>query len=272
MNSRLKTVCVCRNVHTGLNTLFYAFFCLIFIAGLVCKIMGQDIQFQNLTPGCEISLSTLHDGVSLVDVGSEGFMDHGVGLGEGNHALFRSIPDNLRPGYRNLEDISESSGLSDTSLPRRNEVQAMVAADYDRQDNTDLYFAAESEDASRLDVLFEKDSTGRFANVTSGSETEFFGSFFGPGAAAWADYDLYGWVDLLVATTPSPNYRLLRNLGNGTFFSESDPVTASSWHGGDSDLAVSIDPPDGESIGFSIRMIRAHFARVLRLHSVAPGA
>ncbi len=62
-------------------------------------------------------------------------------------------------------------------------------------------------------TLLRNNGNGSFSDVTLGA------GLLDPlnsNAAAWADYDNDGWVDLFVACERQPN-RLYRNRGDGTF-------------------------------------------------------
>ncbi len=112
-------------------------------------------------------------------------------------------------GNGRFEDRSESAGVT-------NQLGGLVCyqADYNNDGRLDIYIprGAWVPHAVRP-TLLENNGDGTFADVT---EKTGLLDPLNSNAAAWADFDNDGWVDLFVACERQPN-RLYRNLGNGTF-------------------------------------------------------
>ena len=112
-------------------------------------------------------------------------------------------------GEGRFEDRSESAGVA-------NQLGGLVCyqADYNNDGHLDIFIprGAWVPHAVRP-TLLRGSGDGRFTDVTAESGLlEPVNS----NAAAWADYDNDGWVDLFIACERQPN-RLFRNRGNGTF-------------------------------------------------------
>ncbi len=112
-------------------------------------------------------------------------------------------------GDGRFEDRSESAGVS-------SQFGGLVCyqADYNNDGRLDIYIprGAWVPHAVRP-TLLANNGNGSFVDVTGNA------GLLDPlnsNAAAWADYDNDGWVDLFVACERQPN-RLYRNQGNGTF-------------------------------------------------------
>ncbi len=106
-------------------------------------------------------------------------------------------------------DMSESAGVA-------NQLGGLVCyqADYNNDGFLDIYIprGAWVPHAVRP-TLLRNNGNGSFSDVTVGA------GLLDPlnsNAAAWADYDNDGWIDLFVACERQPN-RLYRNRGDGTF-------------------------------------------------------
>ena len=91
-------------------------------------------------------------------------------------------------------------------------------ADYDNDGDADLYVTRDGWFGGGVNLLFQNDGRGVFADVTEESGTGDPGSSF---CAAWSDFDRDGYLDIYVAngtgaTGDSTNV-LYRNQGDGTF-------------------------------------------------------
>jgi hypothetical protein len=123
-------------------------------------------------------------------------------------------PNQVMALYRNkgdgtFEDRTEAANLSD-QLGGLNCVQT----DYDNDGLLDIYIPRGAwQQIPMRPSLLRNEGQGRFRDVTDAA------GLLDPvnsNAAAWADYDNDGWLDLFVCCERQPN-RLFRNLGSGAF-------------------------------------------------------
>jgi enediyne biosynthesis protein E4 len=118
--------------------------------------------------------------------------------------------------YRNLAgtfvDVTVSAGLAQS--PLGGAFMGAVAADYDNDGDSDLYFLLEG-----ANVLFANQGDGTFAAIESGAEVSLWSS-----TAAFGDFDRDGWLDLYVGnyielvTDPPAGENVLYQNSNGTAF------------------------------------------------------
>ncbi len=112
-------------------------------------------------------------------------------------------------GDRTFEDRSENAGLT-------GELGGFVCyqADYDNDGHMDIFVARGAwMPVEMRPTLLRNDGAGRFVDVTKSA------GLLDPvnsNAAAWADYDNDGYVDLFIGCERQNN-RLYRNKGDGTF-------------------------------------------------------
>ncbi|HXJ56644.1 MAG TPA: VCBS repeat-containing protein [Verrucomicrobiae bacterium] len=89
--------------------------------------------------------------------------------------------------------------------------------DYDNDGFIDLFIAQRGPggNGSAFQFLYHNNRDGTFSRITTGTVAEVFGA---GAAAAWADYDNDGNLDLVLFIRDQPNY-LFHNNGNGSFTS-----------------------------------------------------
>jgi len=177
----------------------------------------DGISFEDVSTSGKVTIPSYRGGVAVIDYDNDGFMDLAFAdlPGPVPNRLFRNIPDPLRPGKRNFTDVSVSAGLNDADA-QTTYGSAAVAADYDNDGHTDLYFLANTIGGAGCGLLYRNNGNGTFTNVTVAA-----GVRETPGrtdSASWADYDLDGWPDLFLAVGSATRpFRLFRNNQNGTF-------------------------------------------------------
>lgn len=88
---------------------------------------------------------------------------------------------------------------------------SLAWGDYDNDGKLDLFVSVSFNENN---MLFHNEGNGNFTKVTSGTIVNDGGE---SRAAAWADYDRDGWLDLFVCNQNDQNNFLYHNNGNGTF-------------------------------------------------------
>lgn len=176
------------------------------------QVVIDGISLRDRTVAGEISLGVIRGGLAVIDYDGDGWMDIFVGdrVNERND-LFRNVPDPNYPGKRTLMNVTIGSGLDDFEGTSCEAVGAL-AADYDNDRDTDLFLPAR--EPGRFGLLY-RNNGGTFTNVTVAAGVR--GLVSNVDAASWADYDLDGWLDLLVVTFAAPWITLYHNNGDGTF-------------------------------------------------------
>ncbi len=172
----------------------------------------NDLCFRDRTAAGEISLGAIRGGLAVFDYDGDGWLDLLVGdrVNERND-LFRNVPDPNFPGQRTLIDVTPGSGLDDADGTTR-EAVGVLAADYDNDDDTDVFIIGRL--PGSFGLLYRNDG-GHFVENSIAAGVR--GTASGGDAAGWADFDLDGDLDLIVAHFSAPWMTLFRNEGNGTF-------------------------------------------------------
>jgi len=139
------------------------------------------------------------DGVAFADLDRDGDPDI-VAVGRADDVP--AIYENNGLGF--FSERTPGLGL----LPIE-KVTGVVAADYDRDGDLDIYFSC----WGTSNVLWRNNGGFQFTNVTTASGTGDMGQTAG---CAWGDYDGDGWLDLYTSNRDGAN-KLYRNKGDGTF-------------------------------------------------------
>ncbi len=190
------------------------------------QVVIDGISFEDVATSGKVNIPSYRGGVGVIDYDNDGFMDLAFAdlPGPVPNRLYRNIPDPLRPGKRNFTDVSVSAGLNDADALTRYGGSAL-AADYDNDGDTDLYFLGQSQQLGNNGLLYRNNGNGTFTNVTVAAGLRETG--VRSDAGSWADYDLDGDADLLLAVGhPSQPFRIFRNNGNGTFTNASSILPA----------------------------------------------
>jgi hypothetical protein len=189
----------------------------------------------------------------------------GVAVADYNNSGFQSIffADGVESKlYRNnadgtYTDVTKEAGLGGIRTG------SGVWGDYDNDGCIDLFVTG----YMRTQRLFKNNCDGTFTEVTKQAGLEFNG--FGT-AAAWADYNRDGYVDLYVGhyidprTVPQtylyarngPKNRLYRNNGNGTFTDVTDEAGV-----GDTGLTLALSWGDYDNDGWPDLYVGNDFGR-----------
>jgi hypothetical protein len=148
------------------------------------------------------------------------------GFVSGSGATPDYLLDRVAGSYHNVAMASGVDGARSC--------QSVVAADFDNDMDIDIYLVCGDSARNLPNVLLENNGTGLFTEVPGAAGA--FGSTQGRGeSAAAADYDLDGFVDILVTNgkgQPPLNFdgptELFRNIGNTNHWLQIDLVGVSS--------------------------------------------
>ncbi len=215
-----------------------------------CKLYRNngDGTFTDVTSQAGVDYRGWAMGAAWGDYDGDGRLDLVVTT-HGYNVLYRNNGDGT------FTDVSEASGIG----KEKGFWSGAAWADYDRDGRLDLYVTGyvqyvkpkentmtlqydienpaainPSSFAPQRNLLFRNNGNGTFTEMAlkAGVANEAGKSL----AAAWADFDEDGWLDLYVANDVSDNV-FYRNLGNGTFEDVSHPAWVAD-HRGAMGLAV----------------------------------
>ncbi len=140
---------------------------------------------------------TMLSGVALLDFDGDGWLDIYVVNGARISDLVKSGPEFENRLYRNdrkggFEDVTEKAGVAGRGFE-----MGVVAGDYDNDGDQDLFVAG-----LRGNTLYRNNGNGTFTDVTEAAglaqPDPEYGTLWSV-AAAFADYDRDGWLDLFVS-------------------------------------------------------------------------
>ena len=176
----------------------------------------EDICFIDRGASGEIALGPRFGSVSVIDYDNDGFPDLLVGdRADYLLRLYRNIPDPVRVGHRNFQDVTLGAGFATLAGVGATPPGAFVA-DFNNDGWSDVYFLGRRVGETNSGRLFRNDA-GVFTDVTAASGVSATGDE--PESASWIDFDLDGYIDLLVASRQGSAHplRLLRNQHDGSF-------------------------------------------------------
>jgi len=185
----------------------------------------DGITFVDRGDSGEIDLGDTRGGIGVLDYDADGYPDLVLGDAAGLPArLFHNEPDPMHPGSRTFVDVTTGSGLDDADGVGRIG-DGVAAADYDNDGDIDVFLVGRHADGTH-GLLYRNDGGGQFANVSVESGVRATGYI--AGSASWNDFDLDGWVDLLILCESggAGRVRLLRNEGDCTFSDATSLVPA----------------------------------------------
>ncbi|MBI1226903.1 MAG: CRTAC1 family protein [Bacteroidetes bacterium] len=171
-----------------------------------------NIQFQNLAVSLGLAVNGLSGGVCMEDFDNDGDLD-----------LFMTsygLTDQSKY-FRNNGDGTFTENTKDSNLLGITGGLNTLHADYDNDGDVDILVlrGAWMDRGNYPNSLLQNDGAGHFTDVTI--EAGML-SFHPTQAAAWADFDADGDLDLFIANESIPNQQpnpceFFRNNGNGTF-------------------------------------------------------
>jgi hypothetical protein len=211
--------------------------------------ISQPLQFTDVANAMGINppIQFIRGSVSFCDFNGDGFDDLSFSTAE-NFPLFIYASHGVL-----FSDETANLGLTNTDRQMQ-----LLWADYDNDGDKDLFMAIDDE--NHYSHLYKNDN-GVLTDVTLTSGIGTVPSSCN--AAAWADYDNDGWLDLFVThySEFTANY-LYRNNGDGTF---ADVTTSAGVTGFDSQtgfykLALAVAFYDFDNDGWlDIHICNDHF-------------
>ncbi len=177
----------------------------LFILAITNFLFAQP-YFQKITTGQIVTDANSSNNCSWADFDNDGDLD--MVVSSFNDQNWPSIYPMLV--YRNdgngiftrIYNIIASQVTRSTSL---------AWGDYDNDGKLDLFVSVSFNENN---MLFHNEGNGNFTKITTGIVVNDGGE---SRAAAWADYDRDGWLDLFVCNQNNQNNFLYHNNGNGTF-------------------------------------------------------
>jgi hypothetical protein len=185
--------------------------------------------FVNVTAAAGINAQTPCQGIAWGDYNNDGFLD--LYIARGNLSGQGNMEDTLykNNGDGTFTDVTTQAGLGSTSNN-----WAAVWGDYDNDGFLDLFVAcagAGAVGAGNANLLYHNNGNGTFTNVAAAQGVELDDEGASPHrAAAWADYNNDGFLDLIIKDGCGPEHdtgegfvglhRLVRNrhTDNGNHF------------------------------------------------------
>ncbi len=151
---------------------------------------GQRFGADELTPeGGHALAASLGGGLAAVDFDMDGDLDLFVATADGE----RLLRNDGRAAPAEWTDVTDDAGLADSaSASTRGTPIGVISADYNNDLAPDVFVLRHGTSS-----LYENDGAGRFTDVTADAGLPDFPYL--PGAAAFADIDHDGDVDLAIA-------------------------------------------------------------------------
>jgi hypothetical protein len=133
-------------------------------------------------------------GAVFSDFDGDGRVDLYVANDEDPNRLYRNVPAQSGLGFR-FENVAALAGVADGHAG-----MGIAAQDYSGDGKTDLLI---TNSRDQRHAVYEASPSGRFADVRSQFDSAFGGTYVGWGVA-WADLDLDGDLDLVLANGAIP--------------------------------------------------------------------
>ena len=187
---------------------------------LALPLTGFALPFTDITGKAGVGNIGNGKGVAWADIDRDGFQDLFVSNKGGLSILYRNNGDGT------FTDITRKAGLAEVATGYS---MGSCFADYDNDGYPDLYVVKGGREEIEPNRLMRNNGDGTFTDVTDKAGV---GAKMFTYAAAWADYDRDGFLDLYLANYGVGKKNILyRNNGNGTFTDMTDKagVGDRSW-------------------------------------------
>ena len=182
-----------------------------------------DATFKKFTSGAGgIGHKGFGSGIAWGDFDSDGFLE----LYVGNYIEYTKVPQGDEVffpydffGQTNLLYLNKGDGsfIDITDSAKANGgfhlTLGVAAADYDNDDDLDIYIANDSDQ----NILYRNDAEMTFTNTNQPNARSRTGDIRSGMGIAWGDYDNDSALDLFVTNWLDENNVLYRNNGDGTF-------------------------------------------------------
>ena len=173
---------------------------LILLTTLSSRANAQQL-FARLFTGIPVTDSGISAGLCWGDYNNDGLDDLFVANWYNqNNYLYRNA------GNGQWEKITTGEIVNDGGFS-----SGACWGDYDNDGYIDLFVANQQ---NQNNFLYHNNGDGTFISIASGDIVSDYGDSY---SAAWADYDLDGYLDLFVANSGGQNNFLYHNSGDGTF-------------------------------------------------------
>jgi hypothetical protein len=194
-------------------------------------VMNSNIRFSDVSESAGVafnhqrdnSIMPLAGGASVGDFNGDGLLDIYVTNSAGPNALFRQNADGSFTDVAPLAGVDNPDGVGNGA----------AAGDYDNDGDLDLFVANYHDGLFGTSKLFRNNGDGTFEDATISAGVADQEETFRSTGATWGDYDLDGFLDLLVVrhvgeqepgvfsthkySKVTRPLALYRNNGDGTF-------------------------------------------------------
>jgi hypothetical protein len=164
--------------------------------------LSQEVSFTKVTTGAIVNDGGWNYGMSWMDFNNDNYPDLYVVNNDANNGQLNFLYMNNGDGT--FEKITEGPVVNDGGSS-----YSCISADVNGDGFPDIFVANYNEN----NFLYFGNGDGTFEKVTTGPMVTNGGKSVG---AAWADYNLDGWLDLYVANRDQQNF-LYKGLGEGEF-------------------------------------------------------
>jgi gliding motility-associated-like protein len=184
-------------------------FTLLLVLSSLATMAEAQVTFQQIPGLAFFDNQGYLNGVSWVDVDNDDDLDVCVTGSGGTFPNFTNISAIF---MNNGNETFTNTGLLNSS---QNNTMRHGWADYDNDDDLDLYIAA-TWNSNGINQMWENNGAVNFALTPNTGATPNMSQPY-EGTVSWADYNNDGWTDIFLPRWNDQKNRLYRNTGNGNF-------------------------------------------------------